>query len=142
MRVQQVQQIARPNYYDRLPSSVFATCDILVGAHAATVRASYTVPANRAAFIETVWLFVIKVAPTAPADFFGIACDFLPNGGSVANIDQLTDNFAGNGILGPITLTSFGYMQTGDRIRLVTTDSATGGNAFYRGTVKGIEFTR
>lgn len=139
---QPTQAIARPVYYDREQASVAQGFDVLTGQHAATVRSAYAVPEGRSAFIETIWGLIIRVGVPSVPDFYVITFTFTPYGGSAITIEQLAATGATLQTIGPHSTTQFGYMAAGDVFRATTEDDSTGGQAFYRGSFKGIEFTK
>lgn len=134
--------LSRPLYYDRQQSAIAQAFSVFAGAHGSTVRQSYTVPANRAAFIEALWAIILRTGAPTSADFFTETFSYTPNGGGTITIEQMAGFTAATAVVGPLSLTSFGYMASGDLLQVVTEDDSIGGSAIYRGSWKGIEFTK
>jgi hypothetical protein len=139
-QVFQVTQIARPNYYDRQPISISQFYTNGLAPHVSTVRSTYTVPANRVAFMELFFLNAYRSTAAVAADIVQAYVEYVPNGGGSSRILQVqfVNNavFAGDRNQAP----SFGYMKGGDIIRTVTFDGSNGGTCSYLLAFKGIEF--
>lgn len=132
--------ISRPVYYDRIPVPVLANAGVAVAGHATVVRWSYAPPTSYAAFIESIYSQVSRVAVGAPSATANDTFNFLPffGGTDPIMINSLFDLAALS--TQQITLTSFGYMAYGDALEFTTQDGSTGGLVFHAGYFKGTEF--
>ncbi len=134
---------SRPQYYDRNPVMISldgGTGDI--APHADTSRVSYTVPANKKAFLE--FLQAEIQATTAPGtpSFRSTRHKYTPSGGSTVNIilKQLTanDTAAGARIGGEVGGSAI--MLAADFLDMTSEDLSTTGTARYILSAKLTEF--
>lgn len=137
----QTTQIARPNYYDRNPATNITT--VAVGGitpHGSTVRASYTVPADKKAYLDSLWASMIRDGVTGSPGSTVMLIGYVPIGGSVGYLMQL---FMNNGTLWTQVsdvVPAFGYMGPGDHFNVSTTDASSGGTFQFNAGVKRTEF--
>lgn len=135
--------VARPAYYDRNANpqvSQYAASGI--GPHGITTRWIYTVPAKRAAYIESVLCSMMRdVAPTAAAFAF-VSCNYNPlgvlaNGQSVALAEEIS-SAVGTQKAGQFT--GAGFLQATDSVTGITGDTSTGGSYRYHAVMKVTEY--
>lgn len=141
MRKGMAQGLARPTYFDRngVPTAIAMTVNASAP-NIETVRASYTVPAGRKAYLSAVWLWVRRMTAAAPAALAYSDLRYTPNGGTNRYMSQAP--LATNGVndFSDRTLTGFDIMSTGDNIQLVQADGSTGGTCEFFSTAKYTEF--
>lgn len=141
MRITSSQAAARPAYFDRnsVPTA-FGHATVGAAPHAETIRASYTVPAGKKAWVGTVWLYEERSTAAAPAAKMWSALKYTPFGGTIRYIDESI--LATNGVNDIVdrTVTGFEFMASGDKLDLVSADQSTGGTSSPFGTVKYTEF--
>lgn len=136
----QTSEIARPEYYDRQPIPVFCAYSNVVAPAGGTIRATYTPPANYAAFVEVVSLSIRRATAAAPAQAAAFYLNFLPfYGGSFIVLFVTFDSNVVGDVRGD-TLSSLGYMAFGDSINLTTFDFSVGGTLQFTGAAKATEF--
>ncbi len=126
----------RPPYYDRNPLAVTIFNTTLDTAPAvATVRATYTVPTNRKAFVTHFTLEVIRVtAATTSARAFEYAtlAGLISAIATIENNTVGTQAFAGSGS---------GYVVlSGQVVQLTTDDGSTAGTVSFIGAIGMLEF--
>jgi hypothetical protein len=65
---------------------------------------------------------------------------FQPSGGTERVIISSVQNPGVVGVHERWVVTNFGFMSSGDAIRLYTYDTSAGGTVGYSGSIKGVEF--
>lgn len=110
-----------------------------VAPHAATIRATYTVPAGRAAIVEIAQASIIRDAAPAPASIASGRVRYLPSFGGTLWLCEavIFDAAVGARDVSAVGLTL--YMAAGDTIDLETFDGSTGGTVRYAMTAKVTE---
>lgn len=139
-QVFQVQQIARPAYYDRQPFATTCAWDVSVAPHGTTTRASLQVSANEAAFIELGFLRNIRVTAAGTLGQSSTLVFYTPLGEAAQLV--LVNYFNDNTLLVNYqqVLQQLGYMREGDLLEVKTTDTGVGGTVAYQGAIKGTIF--
>lgn len=135
MRLEQV-YAALPAYFDRNPQAEHLYySDTGVSPHSLTVRATYTVPANKKAIVSEIYLAVMRydVATTylVPAIFVR----YTPSGGTARFIASASRHDNKRWEWTKIHLTNVLIMEEGDKLELLTEDGSTGGTCQYHGNV-------
>lgn len=121
-------QISINQFFDRNPLTVDQNYQSQTAPHAQTVRWTYTVPANRKAFVSNVIAYCLRYAvATAAAD---IIC-FVKRSGTYMAWAQLTsaDNTVGN--RDKSTSVSTVTALPGEVISAATQDASTGGQSYF-----------
>lgn len=128
-----------PTYYDRHPLVLPFQYQGTIAPAGVTTRWSYTVPANRLAFVEFCFTIVLRATVAAPADV-AQANVIYSNGSAQAalaiamilnNTVGMQDQSLGN---------NYGLMVAGDTLLGQSVDLSTGGTVFYDITAKVCEF--
>lgn len=132
--------LARPTYFDRDPVMVASTYSATVAPHGQTARVTYTPPVNRAAFIEILFLFTYKSTAAGAPGLVQATALFTPDGGAGVVVARAQTDSNVIGLASLVQFTSFGYMQGGDTMTILTIDPSTGGTQSFTTTVKGTEF--
>ena len=132
----------RPEYYDRAPlPQLLNFSAFALGPHAATVRASYTVPSGKRAYIELARSFIRRnTAATAVSEVRGTI--------NLNSTDALTNTLVHTEFLDNATTARHdqvvgvsGLLVAADVVRILTQDAGTGGTCSYYLTAKAVEFT-
>lgn len=141
MRVFNVQQVARPAYIDRTPGNATQVYGLTsVAPHAATQRASFTVPANRRAAFEDAFVDVHRQTAAGTPALFKNEVGFTASGGSrgvlakAAGASNVVDAYVNDKL--PATK----YLQAGDAVDSTTADASTTGTIEYNGTLAVMQF--
>lgn len=137
----QTTQIARPNFYDRNPRTGMLTVNIAnVAPHGLTLRATYTVPGNKKAWLDSIWTHIVRSAAAAPSQVALIRVTETTSfsGAQVAFFNYFTSG----AVLGTQSaiLANDGFLASGDNIQVSTIDGSTGGSCDYDFSVKYTEF--
>lgn len=129
---------ARAAYYDRNAIRISTVGFLTAGAapHVATTRATYTVPANRKAFITQSSLDMIRITAAAPAAKQYITFFIVGESGDFEV--TMLDNTVGASR--NKTGGSGAVLFAGDVVQIKTFDGSTGGTADYDGQIEIIEF--
>lgn len=137
--VNQVQKsYARPEWFDRnpLPTAIGFHASG-VAPHGNTVRATYTCPASRKAWISSIFFNVVRLTAAAPAGEVILQAE-APTAGVSAAIIVLGSNGVGDrasdGFGQSITL------RAADIVRIITQDTSTGGTCRYDEDVAILEY--
>lgn len=133
--------VARPAYYDRNPITTMVSINLAVVApHVLTLRASYTVPANKKAWLDSVWLHIVRSNAAAPAGPAEIRCNETTTvvGAQLATYVYHNNNTVGFDVTQ--NLANGGFLGTGDNIQVFTIDTSTGGSCDYDMAVKATQF--
>lgn len=129
---------ARPQWFDRnpLPASIGFHASA-VAPHGNTVRATYTVPASRKAWIASIFFNVVRLTVAAPAGEVILQAE-APTAGTSAAIIVLGSNGVGDrasdGFGQSITLLATQI------VRVITQDTSTGGTCRYDEDVQITEY--
>lgn len=129
---------ARPDPWDRSPYRILPYYQADgIGPHAATTRASYSVPAGKKALVSAITLCFRRATAPAPAGRFYIQCRIAGGdiiGQNASNDVAVQSNF--NNLVIPCEL----YLSAGQAIAIVTGDASTGGTVDYFGSLILTEF--
>lgn len=134
---------AREAYYDRNPLTIALSSQVAATVpHSATVRETYTVPAGRKAYLESVQCSIVRRTAATAAGRPMAYCALIPSGqGSSTPLQaflDLSQNVAAD--RQDLTLSSSMQLGAGDRIDLATLDDSTGGTVAYFLAAKLTEF--
>jgi len=141
VRVGTPSAVARPEWYDRNPiDATLAYQGLAIGPHSITLRGSYTVPAGKKAFLESLYLLVYRVTAATTVGSCMARVDYTPAGGTtkvfcLVIFTNNTADFNVDHILG-----NCGCMRAGDQLAIYTADGSTGGTVSYYETIKVTEF--
>lgn len=133
--------LARPAYYDRDPLMVQGGYNSSLAPHATTLRISYAPPFQRAAFVELINLFIIRVGVAGAAGLSALWWQASLAGSGVfykvaySAIDNVAVATSNQNVV-----TSLGYFAYNDQLQAYTLDAATGGTVYYDTSFKGTEF--
>jgi len=134
-------QASRLAWYDRNPSiSVQNYANSGVAPHALTVRWSYTVPAGKKAFVETISARLVRDAAATTAGLASIYVAVLPYGGSWTPLLRIAVLSNGVGDRDGGEIGQSVILKAGDGLRAETYDTSTGGTLFYSVSAKITEF--
>lgn len=132
---------ARPQFYDRsAATNVLAFDQGGVAPHGDTIRATYTVPVNKKAWMDTVFMRTERTGAAAPVAVVRVSCRYTPSGGSSVLLAHILHRDNTLAIDRTSSLTAMGYLSTGDTVALHTSDSSTGGANDYTLAAKFTEF--
>ena len=134
-------QSSRPPWYDRNSVTyAFSGTALNAAPHGTTIRATYTVPANRKAMMEFTTNYIQRITAAAPNGTIAAFVTMLPatGGGIYAMQNFLVSNTA----LQIVTENSEqqAVMVTGDYFDISDYDDSTGGTATIATSVKITEF--
>lgn len=130
-------------YYDRNPSpTVLSYIFRAVAPAGSTLRATYTVPTDKKAFLETSQLDVVRSAAATTPSFVAFLLRQTPSGGTAQEIQwaQIQDNHNAVGDRNTVFWASSIMLLEGDVLAMTTLDSSTGGAIDYLGIAKVNEF--
>ena len=132
---------SRLQYYDRNATDVSINYfNAALAPAGATTRASYTVPANRAARLEGAMALVRRITAAAPVGLYAGQVQLQPGG---AGNDDVAASFnIGNAIDNGYAVNAgdAGHLVAADKIALITQDASTGGTVLFDLTAKLTEF--
>ncbi len=127
--------VARPAFYDRAAAASTQSINVVVAPHAQTTRFTYTVPANRKAYVENIRVFMNRQTSAATAATMVAA---IAAGGVELKYLATTNNTPG---------TQFNDMSTaqvtlypGDVMTGYTIDTSVGGTVNFVIQSKSTEF--
>lgn len=124
--------VARPAYYDRNATSQTIQYVADIAPHGTTLRATYTTPAGKKAYIEAAAVYMrCSSAPTAAGRNFAIVrvTDASANLIEICRIDKNANTVVGNSYA--VTSTSMPTVYAGETITIYTNDASTGGTVDY-----------
>lgn len=136
----QTTQIARPAYYDRNAIGTALAYEAIVGLGASTVRWSYTCPAGKAAYIESLYAYFVRQGLPALSVYNEAWCEYTPVGSPAVKFFDLifaSGNAYDNRV---INQTSFGFMKAGDALKGWTAGSDSGGTVTVGIAFKGTQY--
>lgn len=131
----------RPTWFDRAPTDQTIWYEAgPVAPHGITVRATYTPPAGRNAWVENAFLLVQRQTAAGAASLARANLRYTPSGGAaeILATAQFWTNAVGDGMATP-----YGgglLLVSGDTIDLATGDVSTGGACWYTLSAKITEF--
>jgi len=133
--------VARPEWYDRNPAStVSGWGGTNVAPHAATTRASYTVPSGKKALLEFLKVWVRRTTAATTAGNPKATWYVYPAGAGF--VDLLRAEIFTNGVGDKDIAYAFAALVlcTGDELRLISIDDSTGGTMDYWSAAKLTQF--
>lgn len=141
-QVYTVSSVARPDYYDRQPTIIFASFFGSTGPHLLTQWATYSPASGHGAYIEMMDTIMTRITAgtvPGPAQLLAIYDPLVgpdqvilnPQMYEIALYTQKTAH-----------ADSFGFMTAGDALKIQTVDQGTGGNVYYQICIKGSDFIR
>lgn len=137
----QTTQIARPDFWDRNPSMSNTNFTANgIAPHVSTVRASFTVPVKRKAWLDMLWLRMGRSNVAGTGSFYQIVATYTPSGGPAAPLIYI---FSTSNVAGTFTETvapALGFLNTGDLLALTTVDASVGGTVDYQASQKVTSF--
>ncbi len=118
---------------NRNPISVGFGFAFPFGPHGATVRVTYTVPANRYAEVSGMNLFMQRQFAAVASPGYLIRFDLTPSGGGFSTVASL--ELTNAAIYEKESLSPGGnfIMSAGDQLDLITADASAGGSVMYTG---------
>jgi hypothetical protein len=133
---------ARPQWFDRNPTSIIKAYNNTLAPHGATERWTYTVPANRRALIELLQCGAKRISVAGTPAAVQVYVKVTPNGGSDTYTLYADLTSADNAIGSKEALSSQGTiaLEAGDLIHGSTSDGSTTGTVEYVLTAKITEF--
>lgn len=123
---------SRAAYYDRNATSQLIQYVAQVTPHVDTLRATYTTPAGKKAYVEAATVYIrCETAPTVAGRNIGLVrvTDTLSNLIDIARIDKLAN--ATQNASYSVTSTTMPTIYAGETMTLRTTDTSTGGLVDY-----------
>jgi hypothetical protein len=133
--------IGRPAWYDRNPThKLLSWGQLNVAPHGETVRWTYTVPAGKKAFVESVFAYLRRSAAATTVGRAAVVIWITPSGGSAAiliDVEILTNNVGDSDRQG---VGQSLILLPGDTIEARTVDISTGGTVNYSAAAKITEF--
>lgn len=132
--------VARPAYYDRNGIQIGASFEAALPPHGATNRWSYTVPVGKAAYIESLYAYMVRQTAPGANVYSECYCVALLNGVTTDKFFDLVFNGAVPFTPAYINQTSFGFMRPGDVLFGTSQSSDTGGANTYGIAFKGTQF--
>lgn len=135
------QQGSRPDFFDRHPQTGLVWNAIAnVAPHAFVTRATYTVGANRKAWLDSVWLHAYRSVVATAANVAQVFCIISPAAGGGAVYFYLYHN---NNVLfsdRELVVAQGGFLGSGDAISFQTGDGSNAGAMSYDFAVKRTEY--
>ena len=131
----------RPEFYDRAPisrSQVYSASSI--GPHGATTRWTYTVPAGKRAWCDTVVTTVTVEVAAAAVVFINGAITYQPNGGTAMKVAETFNKLNTPYDTTSQVVTGLGLMQAGDILQASTYNPNTGGSNSFNVNAKLTEY--
>jgi len=133
---------SRPAWYDRNPKVVALGNNGTVGPHVLTTRATYIVPENRMAMIESIFLRLVRATAGAPAADVILYAEMRDDAGNYNRPLQvslsLSENTPGNHSENSLGTTF--TLNAGNGLWLRDIDSSTGGTVWIASHIKMMEF--
>lgn len=132
---------SRPAYYDRNPAVQFAAYSAsAVAPHTATVRATYTVPTGKKAYLESLLCRARRNAAASAVGQQIAYAQYTPSGGaaSIFIMAELFNNTVGATAF--VNQGQSGLMAAGDIIDLVTVDNSTTGSGDYNLAARIVQY--
>ncbi|TAJ19063.1 MAG: hypothetical protein EPO65_07665 [Dehalococcoidia bacterium] len=133
---------ARPNYYDRNASDVSLNWNTGgTGPHAATTRATYTVPAGKKALVESAVVYLQRLVAQSSIGLVSISASVWSAGGSFLYNVAIVTSYTGSGYQAPAAQhqSNIGVLFAGEVLKLISVDYGTDGTVAYDGSVKIVE---
>jgi len=133
--------LARPGWYDRNPINRHQRyLGTGITPHTATERWTYTVGANKKAWLELLIAQVQRATAATTAGIPQVSIFFTPSGGSETSLVWSWER--GNAVGNKCTMVAsgVGILGSGDIIRSTTFDDSTGGTMDYAAIAKITEF--
>lgn len=133
-----------PPYFDgtRNPSEVLLTYDVVLTPHGVTSRATYTVPAGRAAIWEMATTMLHRIAAATALGQCAAIWQYIRADATAINLVETRQQ---DNTVGAITRDNIPvrvYMGAGDKAQLITLDQGTGTSSVeFIGDAKLVEFT-
>lgn len=131
---------ARPDYKDRNAVARTLTCNTTFAATpaAATVRATYTVPAGKKAFIEYVDIVIVNLSTTATNSdaALQLLISTTTDGSQVAGVAWIPPAQAKDSAF----FGGAGLLVAGESVQLRDFSNSSAGNVISRGAIKLTEF--
>lgn len=136
----EIEQISRPAWYDRNSLPAADGYSDTVGPHLPTERVSYTVPVDRRAMVELLYIQIIRMTAAAPHARVNAEWHLIPEGGAEVDLLVLNqlNNTAGNEL--HLALGSSFMIFQGDQLLGYTRDQSTNGTVRYELHYKITEF--
>lgn len=126
----------RLEWYDRNPQLTRLAYNVgAVAPHAATTRATYTVPSGKKAIVTTVSLQVLRESAAAPVGLSG--CLFGQAGGTSGTAYMLKNNVGDSQTL---YLGTTALVAAGEDVTISSVDLSTGGTHRFSMFVSVVEF--
>jgi len=131
----------RLEWYDRNPITRSLQYSATVAPHSGTLRASYTVPTGKKAFLEALLVYIRRVTAATTAGLISDSVFYTPSGGSGTYLlaSELVDNTVNASKIVSHGLSS--AVVSGDVLEVWTSDGSTGGTVGHVLTVKITEFS-
>lgn len=133
----QTTQIARPQFYDRNAQMAITAYNIInIAPHGLTNRTSFTVAPNKKAWLDSIWMHMVRSAVAAPQGLMTNLVQYTPSGGGSQALGFIY--FNSNTAFDPraLVLPNEGYIAQGDLVQFQTSDASTGGFAEYAAAMK------
>ena len=133
--------VARPMYWDRNAvetSSTYIPADL--APHAETIRFTFTVAANRKAFLDTAFIQIVRTSAYASIGEARVALFVTPSGGTQTCIMRQSIIIATVYVYQQFTLGGSVLMTAGTVLTSTTSDSCTGGLVSYQAHAHYIAF--
>lgn len=141
MRFFNVQQVARPYYFDRNQKTQSQVYNVqAVAPHGQTTRFTYTVPVGRKAYIETGLCYIRRaVAATAALFAEGAITQVVDQGGGTYLASaRLVSNVIDRDM--QMTANGAGLLNPGNSVSGISSDGSNGGSVDYFLSLKVTEF--
>lgn len=130
-----------PSYFDRDPISKTNTFNsAAVAPHGATTRWTYTVPANRLAFVESASVLLMRDGAPGVAAIASAVVAYTPSGGSAVHIARTAEISATVGEPRQSPPATLALLLPGDALSGITSDVSTTGTYTYVVSHKTVEF--
>lgn len=132
----------RSGWEDRNPTVIWKYFGLTgVSPHTLTQRWIYTVPANRRAFIYSLYIFYERATVATTVGRYGGHFGADDGVTTPAFIQTYTrDNTVG--FIKDAALSPVGFMESSAHIQFYTTDTSTGGTVDFFGTLMALEFDK
>lgn len=136
----QVQQIARPSYYDRQPEPATIDYVAVLAPFPNTLVATYEAAFPQAAFIEAINVTMIRSTAAGVLAVNIVNAQYTGDGVDTAMIMRVfhQSNVVNNLVSQQVT--QFGYMGYGDKLDFYAQNGDTGGTVIFAIAMKGIAF--
>jgi len=142
VRVGTPSAVARPEWYDRNPTSKADGHATTAAPHTITERVAYTVPSGKKAIVEMVYLRIKRVTAATTAGTATSLLRVTPSGGSAMSImiAELTSSQNSVGDKETLQVSPLMTLFTGDKVSGDSLDTSTGGTVEYQARWKLTEF--